>query len=223
MAQIAWTAPPLKFPVRHKVTKGHYEIHDIEVPAALVLAGVAALGIYGFLRMKGVTPFDWLWDELDKTRTGGAGMSDAERTARAAAITTGQAQTYVGTDGMEHTVVPAVKPGQSSGAGLTTDAKRYIAGIPTAFAAGGLQGDDLAAAQAACQIGTPPYGIGWYDKQPSGMTMLRYQVDTGDMATYNYFYDALYREYAAEKTYKAEGANYVAIFSESEIIWDKTI
>jgi hypothetical protein len=43
----------------------------IEIPPAILMMGVGALLAYGWLRMKGVKPFDWLWTEIEKAKAEG--------------------------------------------------------------------------------------------------------------------------------------------------------
>ena len=69
-----WTAPPLKIPASliDKKQKG-----TIEIPPAMVMMMVGALAVYGWLRHKGVKPFDWLWDSMSKVSPGLIGAGDA--------------------------------------------------------------------------------------------------------------------------------------------------
>ena len=70
-----WTAPPIKIPghIIDKKAKG-----DIEIPPAIFLAAVGALGLYVWARKNGITPFDWLWAEIEKARaSAGASSADA--------------------------------------------------------------------------------------------------------------------------------------------------
>jgi len=56
-----------------------------EIPPAMAMMAVGALLAYGWLRKQGVTPFDWLWAEIEKARESKAGAAGTE----AAGATTG--------------------------------------------------------------------------------------------------------------------------------------
>lgn len=68
-----WTAPPMKIPIGFKVKKGVKQIEYIEIPPALVMAGVGMFGIYVMARQRGINPFDWLWTKIEETKVQGQG------------------------------------------------------------------------------------------------------------------------------------------------------
>jgi hypothetical protein len=60
----------------------------IEIPPAILMMGAGLLLAYGWLRMKGVKPFDWLWTEIEKAKAegeaGGSGGPSIVKEANAA-------------------------------------------------------------------------------------------------------------------------------------------
>ncbi len=86
MLRDTWNGPPIRIPhvVRvsppvnvtgnaspaaiHAARAPRPAVVYAEIPPAVFMAAVGALLAYGWLRKQGVTPFDWLWAEIEKAR-----------------------------------------------------------------------------------------------------------------------------------------------------------
>ena len=109
MLRSIWTAPPLRIPA--SLFDRKHDKECIEVPPALILGAAGLLLAYGYLRTKKISPFDWLWKEIDKVAKPPATVVEVPPATGEAHATTAADVTDVGATIPTETVVvnPATK------------------------------------------------------------------------------------------------------------------